>query len=86
MTEQESMQQTIDQLRQNAKSHKKTVGKLAAKVNLLTQERNELKAAQRTKWSTLLLTAGGCMAFGFLATIGAFGAYGWLTFIHKLMG
>lgn len=38
---QEQMQQTIDQLRANAKSHKKTVDKLSAKVSLLTQQRDD---------------------------------------------
>jgi len=32
------LRQTIDQLRANAKGHKKTVDKLAAKVSQLTQE------------------------------------------------
>lgn len=36
-----SMQQTIDQLRANAKGHKKTVDKLAAKVSHLTQQRDD---------------------------------------------
>lgn len=40
----QSMQQTIDQLRQNAKSHKKTVDKLATKVNVLTQQRDDTAA------------------------------------------
>lgn len=40
----QSMQQTIDQLRQNAKSHKKTVDKLATKVSVLTQQRDDAAA------------------------------------------
>lgn len=35
------MQQTIDQLRANAKGHKKTVDKLSAKVSQLTQQRDD---------------------------------------------
>lgn len=35
------MQQTIDQLRANAKGHKKTVDKLSAKVSQMTQQRDD---------------------------------------------
>ena len=39
--ENRNMQQTIDQLRANAKCHKKTVDKLSAKVSQLTQALTE---------------------------------------------
>ena len=42
--ENRNMQQTIDQLRANAKSHKKTVDKLSAKVSQLTQQRDDAAA------------------------------------------
>lgn len=79
----EAMAQTIDQLRQNAKAHKKTVDKLATKVSVLTQENTELRSKQKTKWSTLCYAAIGSMLFGFLFALGAFGAWGWL---HMLKG
>lgn len=37
----QAMQQTIDQLKQNAKSHKKTVDKLAGRVSQLTKQRDD---------------------------------------------
>lgn len=80
----QAMQQTIDQLRQNAKSHKKTVDKLATKVSVLTQERDELKTKQKTKWSTLFMAAAGCFLFGFLFTLGALCAYGWLSILRYI--
>ncbi len=81
----QSMQQTIDQLRQNAKSHKKTVDKLATKVSVLTQENVELRSKQKTKWSTLCYAAIGSMLFGFLFALGALGAWGWLLTIRGVL-
>lgn len=40
----QQMQQTIDQLRANAKGHKKTVDKMSAKVSQLTQQRDNAAA------------------------------------------
>ncbi len=85
VTNTQAMQQTIDQLRQNAKSHKKTVDKLAAKVSVLTQENVELRSKQKTKWSTLCYAAIGSMLFGFLFALGAFGAWGWLLTIRDFL-
>lgn len=81
----EAMAQTIDQLRQNAKAHKKTVDKLATKVSLLTQENTELRRKQKTEWSTLCYAAIGSILFGFLFALGAFGAWGWLIAIKSII-
>lgn len=71
------MQQTIDQLRANAKGHKKTVDNLSANVSQLTQENSGLKSKQKTKWSVLGMAAISSVLFGFLTTVGAICAYGW---------
>lgn len=78
---QEQMQQTIDQLRANARGHKKTVDNMSAKVSQLTQENAELRDKQKTKWPTLALAAAACLIFGFLATVGGICAYGWIIAI-----
>ena len=85
VTNTQAMQQTIDQLRQNAKSHKKTVDKMAAKVSVLTQENAELRSQQKTKWSTLCYAAIGSMLFGFLVTIGGICAYGWFIALGRFL-
>ncbi len=85
VTNTQAMQQTIDQLRQNAKTHKKTVDKLAAKVSVLTQENVELRSKQKTKWSTLVYAAIGSVLFGFLATIGGICAYGWFIALGRFL-
>jgi cell division septum initiation protein DivIVA len=77
--------QTIEQLRANAKGHKKTVDKLAAKVSQLTQENAELRSKQKTKWSTLVMAAASCLLFGFLATVGGICAYGWAIAMGRLL-
>lgn len=83
--ENRNMQQTIYQLRANAKSHKKTVDKLSAKVSQLTQENADLQGKQKTKRSVMASFAAGSFAFGFLAAIGVFCAIGWMTLIGKLL-
>lgn len=85
VTNTQAMQQTIEQLRQNAKSHKKTVDKLATKVSVLTQENAELRSKQKTKWSTLCYAAIGSMLFGFLFALGALGAWGWLLTLRGFL-
>ncbi len=81
----EAMVQTIDQLRQNAKAHKKTVDKLATKVSVLTQENAELRSKQKTKWSTLGYATIGSLLFGFLATVGGICAYGWFIALGRFL-
>lgn len=81
----EAMNQTINQLQQNAKAHKKTVDKLATKVSVLTQENTKLRRKQKTKWSTLCYAAIGSMLFGFLATAGGICAYGWFIAIGRFL-
>lgn len=82
----EAMAQTIDQLRQNAKSHKRTVDKLATKVSILTQENAQLRSKQqKTKWSTLCYAAIGSIMFGFLFALGALGAWGWLVMLKGIL-
>lgn len=63
---QEQMQQTIDQLRANAKGHKKTADKLSAKVSQLTQNLNEsekermiLVSQLNEATSVIMMGAGG---------------------------
>lgn len=85
VTNAQAMQQTINQLRQNAKSHKKTVDKLATKVSVLTQENAELRSKQKTKWSTLGYAAIGSVLFGFLATVGGICAYGWFIALGRFL-
>lgn len=85
VTNTQAMQQTIDQLRQNAKSHKKTVDKLATKASVLAQENAELRRKQKTKWSTLCYAAIGSMLFGFLFALGALGAWGWLQMLRDFL-
>jgi len=94
------MQQTIDQLRANAKGHKKTVDKLAAKVSQLTQElteanqhiaklesqpANSVEQEKKTKLSTLALASAACLIFGFLATVCGICAYGWFMALGRLL-
>lgn len=82
----EAMAQTIDQLRQNAKSHKRTVDKLATKVSVLTQENAQLcSKQQKTKWPTLCYAAIGSIMFGFLFALGALGAWGWLVMLKGVL-
>ena len=73
------MQNTIAQLRANAKSHKKTVDKLATKVSQLTVENNKLKSEKKKAIAgELAKYALITVLFGFLATIGGTCAYGWV--------
>lgn len=80
------MQQTIDQLRANAKSHKKTVDNLSAKVSQLTIENNELRGSKKKATNTeLMIYATAAFLFGFLATAGAICAYGWFLALGRLI-
>ena len=98
--ENRNMQQTIDQLRANAKGHKKTVDKLSTKVSKLTQElteanqhiskleihpANSVGPEKKTKWSTICYAAIGIVLCGFLFALGAFGAWGWLLMLKDLL-
>ena len=77
--------QQLDQLRANAKAHKKHVDRLSAKIGLLSAENEKLKKNAKTKWSTLLLGAGFVYLSGFLLTLGFFSAVGWVGFIGGLL-
>ena len=80
------MQNTISQLRANAKSHKKTVDKLAAKVSQLTVENNKLKSEKKKATAgELAKYALITVLFGFIATIGGICAYGWFMAIQALI-
>lgn len=45
----QQMQQTIDQLRANAKGHKRTIDKMSAKVSKITQQRDDAAAQLSVK-------------------------------------
>ena len=77
--------QQLDQLRANAKAHKKNVDRLSAKIGLLSAENEKLKKNSKTKWSTLLLGAGFVYLSGFLLTLGFFSAVGWVEFIGRMV-
>lgn len=77
--------QQLDQLKANAKEHKKHVDRLSAKIGLLTAENEKLKKNAKTKWSTLLIGAAFVCISGFLLTLGFFAAVGWVGFIGGLM-
>lgn len=80
------MQNTIDQLRANAKGQKKTVDKLAAKVSQLTVENNKLKSEKKKATAgELVRYALITVLFGFLATIGGICAYGWFMALQALI-
>jgi len=63
---QEQMQQTIKQLRENAKGHKKTVDNLRAKVSQLTQNLNEsekermILVSQLNEATAVIMRGAGC--------------------------
>lgn len=75
--------QQLDQLKANAKTHKKHVDRLSAKIGALSAENENLKKNSKTKWSTLLLGAGFVYLSGFLLTLGFFSAVGWVGFIGE---
>lgn len=77
--------QQLDQLKANAKAHKKHVDRLSAKIGALSAENEKLKKNAKTKWSTLLLGAGFVYLSGFLLTLGFFSAVGWVGFIGGLL-
>lgn len=77
--------QQLDQLKANAKAHKKHVDRLSAKIGLLSAENEKLKKNAKTKWSTLLLGAGFVYLSGFLLTLGFFSAVGWVGFIGEML-
>lgn len=77
--------QQLDQLKANAKAHKKHVDRLSAKIGELSVENEKLKKNAKTKWSTLLLGSGFVYLSGFLLTLGFFSAVGWVGFIGGLM-
>lgn len=41
--------------------------------------------SMKTKWSTLCYAAIGSVLFGFLFTLGAFGAWGWLMMLKDVL-
>ncbi|MGH2623650.1 MAG: hypothetical protein ACRDE7_08295 [Sphingobacterium sp.] len=77
--------QQLDQLKANAKAHKKHVDRLSAKIGTLSVENEKLKNNAKTRWSTLLLVAGFVYLSGFLLTLGFFSAVGWVGFIGGLL-
>lgn len=77
--------QQLDQLKANAKEHKKHVDRLSAKIGLLSAENEKLKKNAKTKLSTLLLGAGFVYLSGFLLTLGFFSAVGWVGFIGGMV-
>ena len=80
------MQQTIKQLRTNAKSHKKAVDKLREKVSQLTIENEKLKCDKKKATAgELAKYALITVLFGFLATIGGICAYGWFMAFQVLI-
>lgn len=80
------MQNTINQLRANAKSHKKRVDGLREKVSQLTIENDKLKSEKKKATAgELAKYALITVLFGFLATIGGICAYGWSMAISALI-
>lgn len=80
------LQNTINQLRANAKSHKKTVDKLTTKVSQLTVENNKLKSEKKKATAgELVKYALITVLFGFLATIGGICSYGWFMALQVLI-
>jgi hypothetical protein len=77
--------QQLDQLKANAKAHKKHVDRLSAKIGALSAENERLKKNAKTKWSTLLLGAGFVYLSGFLLTLGFFSAVGWVGLIGEML-
>jgi hypothetical protein len=77
--------QQLDQLKANAKAHKKHVDRLSAKIGALEVENENLKKNAKTEWSTLLFGAGVVYLSGFLLTLGFFSAVGWVGFIGGLL-
>lgn len=77
--------QQLDQLKANAKAHKKHVDRLRTKIGALSVENEKLKKNAKTKWSTLLLGAGFVYLSGFLLTLGFFSAAGWVGLIGGLL-
>lgn len=85
MPKEVQMQNTIAQLRANAKSHKKRVDGLREKVSQLTIENNKLKCDKKATAGELIKYALITVLFGFLATTGGICAYGWFMAIKVLI-
>lgn len=77
--------QQLEQLKANARAHKKHVDRLSAKIGALLVENENLKKNSKTEWRTLMLGAGIVYLSGFLLTLGFFSAVGWVEFIGWLL-
>lgn len=86
MPKEVQMQNTIAQLRANAKSHKKRVDGLREKVSQLTNENEKLKSEKKKATiGELAKYAVITVLFGFLATTGGICAYGWFMALQALI-